>query len=166
MRINHSTAEMNSTRGAVQFLPMKGFRRRLLDGLGGVTLLLFLATLGLWIESYRAPWMQRIPLNGHVRPNGNYEDDVTWGYDVQSSNGILDITPFFSFFEWKTPYWKLALLFSLLPMRRFVPWKVFHVRERRIKAGLCPRCGYDLRATPECCPECGTVPPQRKTISS
>ena len=38
-----------------------------------------------------------------------------------------------------------------------VPGSLLYRRLRRRPPGLCPRCGYDLRATPGRCPECGAV---------
>src|SRR3954452_3043512 len=38
-----------------------------------------------------------------------------------------------------------------------------NVRKRRAKAGCCVHCGYDLRETPDQCPECG---PREKSVGT
>jgi hypothetical protein len=54
-----------------------------------------------------------------------------------------------------SPWWFLLLLCSLPPGLRLIGW----LRRRRHRdRSLCPACGYDLRATPGRCPECGATP--------
>lgn len=55
-------------------------------------------------------------------------------------------------------YWLLTALFGILPA--FAAARVSFraiVMRRRIARGLCPVCGYDLRATRDRCPECGAT---------
>jgi hypothetical protein len=56
--------------------------------------------------------------------------------------------------EWMIPYWALMLVLACLPALAIR--KALRSRRRR-QPGLCPACGYDLRATPGRCPECGAV---------
>jgi hypothetical protein len=51
------------------------------------------------------------------------------------------------------PYWVLVLVTMAWP----VVWSVRWWRRRRWRPGLCRDCGYDLRASPQRCPECGAV---------
>jgi hypothetical protein len=51
------------------------------------------------------------------------------------------------------PIWFIALLCLPLPLIAFRRWR----KKRRIdREGLCRVCGYDLRASVQRCPECGT----------
>jgi hypothetical protein len=55
----------------------------------------------------------------------------------------------------------IVLLFALLPLAELMMIRRRRRRTRRLAAGLCVRCGYDLRATPRKCPECGAMPAAR-----
>jgi hypothetical protein len=87
------------------------------------------------------------------------------GFKFQSSDwvGTLSNTspvpePRFprSYHHWTLviPYWILFVAAAAPPTWRAVR-AVHRRRSRRLQPGCCRKCGYDLRATPERCPECG-----------
>jgi hypothetical protein len=87
-------------------------------------------------------------------------DEERWG-PFRASTGTLD--------TWLDPTRKpsaysvrsFPLLYALIPLAAIVAIDLLRRlrarwRRRRLR-GLCPVCAYDLRATPDRCPECGTV---------
>jgi len=53
------------------------------------------------------------------------------------------------------PHAFLALLLALWPLRFAWSMRRRRIQRRRLKNGLCLRCGYDIRGLSENCPECG-----------
>ena len=77
-------------------------------------------------------------------------DSYTW----QLTPPTVAVTSTYRVRSVSTPFWFL-LAFCLTPAAvRIGRWAA---RRRRHAAGHCQRCGYDLRATPDRCPECGTM---------
>ena len=148
-------------------------KRRLVNLVTLLSLLLCVAVVGLWVRSYRvSDILERS--NGHRHfalhsVNGlmgvvfqRLPDDVgrhglLWTVEdviVDYSAGRALVR-----FEWRTshilfPQWVIVILSATLPavtLRRIM-------RRRRRVSTACGHCGYDLRATPDRCPECGATP--------
>ena len=56
-------------------------------------------------------------------------------------------------FRFSIPFWTIAIVSLALPTWRLT--RLWTKRQRR-RLSLCLACGYDLRASPDRCPECGT----------
>ncbi len=149
-------------------------RRYIFNTLTVVSLLLLLATVGLWVDSY---WREYVNV-WHDRFDAMSLGD----YEIMSRDGflIIEYWPIPRFYS-KGPHdhywnlfimqfarvhygsshrnvigirhWFLAIVFGVLPGVWFIKWRK---RRRLAKVGKCPACGYDLTGNESgVCPECG-----------
>jgi hypothetical protein len=60
-----------------------------------------------------------------------------------------------SLWNLQLPYWFIVTMLLVPPAGQVFAIGRDQRRRRRGNAGLCHNCGYDLRGTPDHCPECG-----------
>lgn len=60
-------------------------------------------------------------------------------------------------FEAGMPLWFFLLIFTFAPILWIANWRRDHHITVAVKRRICAACGYDLRATPDRCPECGKI---------
>jgi hypothetical protein len=142
-----------------------------------VSALLFVATCVIWARSYfvaeEFAWSDDSRLvglrisRGTIRacycsyytypiPNGFFHGSGTLGHET------IVFSPYYGD-DKEIPLWKITAILLLIAAVHPLRWFEAHVKRaygemRRRQLGLCPSCGYDLRATPNRCPECGAMP--------
>ena len=146
-------------------------KRRLLNLLTALSLLLCVAVCVLWVRSY---WRNDVTSyepnpwelwSASSRPSAVHLGHMDFFGEETGVSGQTG-WQFFGF-GWASgaygvrrvqvlvvPDWSLALATALVP----VGWLYARSWLRRgLRPGHCRRCGYDLRATPGRCPECGAA---------
>jgi hypothetical protein len=151
--------------------------RRLFNLAAAVSLVMMLALAGLWVWSYfAAPTLTRTALEPFPFPPTRSESAL-WCYRgyvflrtdrfrdlsfksgdpdaIRESARALSGVHFFlgrGYAPQPGVYIPVAVFATCTIMVVLVMWRT----ARRRAAGVCTVCGYDLRATPDRCPECGT----------
>ena len=160
---------------------MRRLARRLFTLCSGASVVLFVAVCVLWVWSYRA--LLDLSLAGNACQLRSAAGEFTVVYWDRPAPYIPDAGDVDEFRQLGRVHWRrlgvvfahyddyhanpravigvqypvLVLLTLLLPGACFGIAYMGRRRRTRAERGLCPACGYDLRATPGRCPECGAA---------
>jgi hypothetical protein len=162
-------------------------RRALLNTSAAVSFVILLATPLMWArsQSFRDTWAHWEPGTGTHRYissargdllifsgqfpkdasmlDGFWSDRFDWNWRL--APGVITFLGFEfshgtpprrSYWMIGVPYWSVMVVLLIAP----TAWlrRQLRLRRARLKPWICTGCGYDLRATPARCPECGFVP--------
>ena len=123
------------------------------------------STTPIQIPLYRGWAFGATPLPHSTLLPPNEVSFLGFGLDDQSFTlGLKPRKPFsamlFCTRSLSIPWWSVCLATAAILARRLLK-----LRQLIGAPGLCTTCGYDLRATPDRCPECGIIPTTAQTIS-
>jgi hypothetical protein len=163
-------------------------RQRLLSVAAAMSLVLLLASVAVWLWSYpnwrvgahrgqlllvvfdpvKAEEQQLLDKHGLLGDLKEWSE-TTWPRADGWSKGALGFRfghgsrrfdfgtapVIVSFSVCAMPCWFIVAVLAVLPVMHYLR---FWRQRRRTVRGLCAACGYDLRGSPDRCPECGAVP--------
>jgi hypothetical protein len=147
-------------------------KRRLFNLAAAIFLVLCAATVALWVRSYsfrddveyrsvnvwshtgRCRFAVVVPPTGFRLTSADIRHDSTQpaysAFSFDMTNGRVHVC---------VPHWFVLAMFAAVP----AAWLSLYARiRRRLTRGRCTSCGYDLRATPDRCPECGAIPERHR----
>jgi hypothetical protein len=79
-------------------------------------------------------------------PDASFWDNHGFAHQHEVFSGAAAID------RWTVPHWCVTVLLLIPPLATAIRRRL---RRRRVESARCSNCGYDLRATPHRCPECG-----------
>jgi hypothetical protein len=153
--------------------------------LAGLSLAPWMATLSLWVFGYfhcaglEEKRNDRIVLFETVRGGFQYarvDEDTRadwstpgWFFSIPYDDPVVTkrycgfgsaevVFPKHKLVTIDIPAYPFAFVFGIVPVTAFHLWMRRLRAARRSTKQLCTNCGYDLRATPNRCPECGSIP--------
>jgi hypothetical protein len=160
-------------------------RRLLFHAMTALSLTLSIAVVVLWVRStawaydnWAIRWTPSLSWSvhsevgyltiSHPRTSGVRRPRIWFSH--RSSPALLPVwwppatLQFISFNGWSVglPMWMLLIPLGVLPACWCARWPG-HARRRRIARKLCVKCGYDVRASRDKCPECGEPIPRCPT---
>ena len=133
-------------------------RRRLLPILALLSLVMCMGTAGMWLRSYYVHDLRT------VSKGENGIDTVRFSADGRFGTAFAAVDPttqrrFFLFSSTgQNFYIQWVVTFGTLPFLWLLVWAIRR-EVARFNPRACLVCGYDLRASKERCPECGTPMP-------
>ncbi len=133
-----------------------------------LSLIGLLLSVGLWGVSYLKPvscvgdsgwyvdaWLGALWIGKDepiARDSGFHTMSVVWANLWRTVADNNEWWPRFHLEVFILPLWMPALVCMSVLLWSYLP---VHRRRKRKKLGLCVKCGYDLRASEDRCPECG-----------